>query len=187
MKRGFRCGLFCTLQFTVGDDWLREKLQKEQILIWIVIMYTSMRLKAQNVPVINATLPAKGIPPAAILDFFTIVDPSYTEEVWMDWRIKVCGTKKKCTSSKKHNLRSWETIKNEDDENWKKTTTKQRNKTENKYAEVECMIIQDPWLIFFLSRNDVFPTSCVSFPKTTFASRFNSLLPWVKLLEIWKG
>ena len=96
-------------------------------------------------------------------------------------------TKKKCTRSKKHNLRSWETIKNEDDENWKRNTTKQRNKMENKYAEVECMAIQDPWLIFFLSRNDVFPTSCVSFPKSTFASRFNSLLPWVKLLEIWKG
>ena len=38
-------------------------------------MYTSMRLKAQNVPVINATLPAKGIPPAAILDFFQLLIP----------------------------------------------------------------------------------------------------------------
>ena len=26
----------------------------------------------------------------------------------------------------------------------KKNTTKRRNKTENKYAEVECMIIQNP-------------------------------------------
>ena len=35
--------------------------------------------------------------------------------------------------------------KNEDDENWKKKNTKKRrNKTENKYAEVECTIIQNP-------------------------------------------
>lgn len=40
-----------------------------------------MRLKAQNVPVINATLPAKGIPPAAILDFFQLLIPLTSRSV----------------------------------------------------------------------------------------------------------
>ena len=38
-------------------------------------------MKAQNVPVINATLPAKDIPPAAILDFFQLLNPSYIGSV----------------------------------------------------------------------------------------------------------